>query len=336
MAQDLRDSNYNQTVEEAHPVRIAFVAALGSLLIGIPSARGQFREEIPGGVRYGEQLVQHWKVGMVIRATGGACRELKGTATVPTNWPEQTVKIVEENVSPQVRDVRYRTLDNGVRQMLVYIPALSANETARVLITYEVTRCAILAPEDPSKFVLPTKLPREVRMYLSSSPYIETRDRRIQAKAREVVKDKETAWEKVEAIYDWVRDAVEYRNGDLKGALAAMRDGHGDCEELTSLFIALCRCNKIPARTVWIPGHCYPEFYLQDADGNGHWIPCQAAGTRDFGAMPDYRPVLQKGDNFRVPEKPKERQRYVAEFLTGRPFPGSGKPTVQFFRERSN
>ena len=52
---------------------------------------------------------------------------------------------------------------------------------------------------------------------------------------------------------------------------------------------------------VWVPGHCYPEFYLEDAEGRGHWIPCQAAGTRAFGSMPEHRPILQKGDNFRVP-----------------------------------
>ena len=72
-----------------------------------------------------------------------------------------------------------------------------------------------------------------------------------------------------ELIYDHVRDNVEYRNGRLKGALAALRDGHGDCEELSSLFIAVCRANKIPARTIWVPNHCYPEFYLVDQDGEG-------------------------------------------------------------------
>jgi hypothetical protein len=80
-----------------------------------------------------------------------------------------------------------------------------------------------------------------------------------------------------------------------------------------------------------VHGHCYPEFYLEDKEGTGHWIPCQAAGTRDFGSMPDTRPILQKGDNYRVPEK-KEPQRYVAEFLTGKAR-GGGKPTARFVRE---
>ena len=62
---------------------------------------------------------------------------------------------------------------------------------------------------------------------------------------------------------------------------------------------------------VWVQGHCYPEFYLQDEDEGEHWFPCQVAGPRAFGSMPDHRPILQKGDNFRIPET-KQRRRYVA------------------------
>ena len=106
-------------------------------------------------------------------------------------------------------------------------------------------------------------------------------------------------------------EALE-RLADRKSSATPLLDG--DCEELTSLFVAMCRANGIPARSVWIPGHCYPEFYLEDDEGAGHWIPCQAAGTRAFGSMPDYRLVLQKGDNFKVPEH-RKTQRYMAEFL---------------------
>ena len=66
---------------------------------------------------------------------------------------------------------------------------------------------------------------------------------------------------------------------------------------MSSLFVAICRADGIPARLVRVPGHCYPEFYLLDRDGKGRWFPCQAAGTRAFGGMPDPRPILQKGDN---------------------------------------
>ncbi len=289
-------------------------------------------EPLPNGIKFGNKVTQRYKVGVIITAPGAPCGGVFATVPVPTDWPEQQVKIVAQDISPSVKEVEYRSLDNGVKQMLISIPNLNAGETAQALVTFEVTKRPILAPDDSMQFVVPDKPSRKVTPYLGVSPFIESTNAKIKTLAKDLVKDKEPAWQKVETIYDYVREHVEYRNGPLKGALAALKDGKGDCEELTSLFIALCRANRIPARTVWVPGHCYPEFYLEDKEGQGHWIPCQAAGTRDFGAMPDTRAILQKGDNFRVPEK-KEPQRYVAEFLTVKSIKGTGKPEVRFVRE---
>jgi hypothetical protein len=286
------------------------------------------------GIRLDKQLTQRWKVGMVIEAQG-PCVGIFATAPVPTDWPEQRVTVVGEEKSAEVTRIGYRTLDNGVKQLLVLVPQLAAGRTASTSVTLEVTKASILPPSDPSLLQIPKSPPRDVRKYLGASPYIETRNREIRSQALKLFSESEGAsdWQKIEVLYDWVRENVKYEDGELKGALAAMRDGTGDCEELTSLFIAFCRVNKIPARTVWVPGHCYPEFYLEDDEGNGHWIPCQAAGTRDFCGMPDHRPILQKGDNFTVPEVSKP-QRYVAEFLQTQSVRGL-PPQVKFIRELS-
>jgi hypothetical protein len=331
--------------QESWLVKRSLLFAACSLLLTIHNAPAQFgsrgatnrattspeEASSDAGIQLGEQLTQRWKVGMIIKAPAAPCVGVYGTATVPTDWPEQQVRLIEEDLSPEVRDLEYRTLANGVKQMLVTIPRIEAGDTAHALVTLEVTRSAILAPPDPEQMVVPARLSRDLRYFLGDSPYIETGNPRIRSLARQLVRDQETAWDKVETLYDWVRDNVEYRDGALKGAAAALKDGFGDCEELSSLFIAFCRANQIPARTVWVPGHCYPEFYLEDQQGQGHWIPCQAAGTRDFGSMPDHRPILQKGDKFRVPEK-REEQRYVAEFLKVKTV-RIGKPDVKFVRQ---
>jgi len=278
-----------------------------------------------------KQLTQRWQAGAVIQAMGGPCGGLFGTISVPTDWPEQQVKVVEEDISPSVRRVTYRK-QAGLKQMVFSIPQLPAGQTATALITFEITKSSVLAPENTERFVIPRNAPRDVRIYLGASPAIEVRNSSIRSKANEIVEGKETAWEKVEAIYDWVRENVNYKGGKLKGAVAALRDGSGNKHDLTSLFIALCRANKVPARTVWVPDHCYAEFYLMDEKGEGHWFPCQVAGTRDFGSMADHRPILQKGENIKVPEK-RERQRFVAEYLTGRAGRGSGSPDVKFVRK---
>ncbi len=284
----------------------------------------------PAGPKLGEALVQRWKLGVEITARA-PCGGIVATAPVPVNWPEQQVQVIEEEISPEVAQITYRQLEDGVTQMLVHIPQLAAGRTAKAFVTVQVTRHALLPPDNPQELVVPRRVPASVRKWLGASPYIETRSAEIRRKAQEIVQGKESAWEQVEAIYDWVRENVKYQDGSLKGALAALHDGTGDCEELTSLFIAMCRVNRIPARTVWVPNHCYPEFYLEDKQGNGYWIPCQAAGARSFGGIPEQRPILQKGDNFTVPEL-KQPQRYVSEFLQAKSLTGA-PPEVRFIRE---
>jgi len=286
-----------------------------------------------GGPQLGESLTQTWQVGCRVTAVGGACRNIVAYIPVPIDWPEQQVEIVDEEVSSYSDKPEYRVVAGTVRQMMITIPNLPAGEVAECLITLEITRHALTPPEDTSIFVLPKKLPRDVRAYLGPSPFIESQHAKIRAQAKEATAGKETAWEQVEAMFDWVRENIEPSREavPLKGAMAALRDGNGDCEDLSSLFIAMCRAMKIPARTVWVPGHCYPEFYLQDEDGTGHWIPCEPHGARSFGGIPEHRPIFQKGDNFKVPERGNDRQRYVAEFMTGER--GGGKPSVEWVRQ---
>ena len=295
---------------------------------------GQFKDEAGGnGIRLGEAKTKQWRAGVVVQAVGGSCQALKATLAVPIEWPEQEVKIVNEETTAHVKRISYRSIDDTVKQMVIEIPVVGAGQEARAIVTFEISRRAILAPEDTAGFEIPKRVPRALQGFLGPSPYIESRHPQIIRLAKQVTDDKESGWETAEAIYDHVREVVKYKDGPLKGALKALRDGDGDCEELSSLFIAMCRAKKIPARTVWVPGHCYPEFYLEDAEGKGHWFPCQAAGTRAFGEMPEQRPILQKGDNFRVPEKPKDKQRYVSPFLIGRPSRNGGKPKVRFIEE---
>jgi hypothetical protein len=308
-----------------------FAVALGVGLISSTSAQFKEGQPDPGGAKIAESQVQRWKAGMIVKALGGECKGIVGYAPVPVDWPEQTVRIVAEDITPSAK-VAYREVDGTVKLMVVTIRSLRAGDEARALVTFECRRSAILPPDNTDQFLLPDAkdLDPKIRQYLAPSPKIESTDRQIRQLANEIGADKEKAWEKVEAIYDWVRANVQYKDGPIKGALAALRDKTGDCEELTSLFIAICRAAGVPARTVWVDGHCYPEFYLVDKEGKGHWFPCQAAGSRDFGGIAEHRPVLQKGDNYQPPWNRREHQRYLAEHLTG----AGGRPSVEFVRKK--
>jgi hypothetical protein len=314
-----------------HPIPL--LVALAALALPLP-ARAQFAAPEAGSAApsLGDARTQKYRVGVMVTAEGGACRDIYATLPVPADWPEQKVQILQEDVSPDVRGLRYRTLPGGVKQMIVEIPSLPAGDKAHAIVTFSLERASITPPANPSPLTIPQKPDRALRIFLGASPYIETRHPKIMKLAKATGEDLD-GWKKVEAIYDTVREKVEYRNGDLKGAARALADGWGDCEELTCLFIAMARAEGIPARTVWVEGHCYPEFYLVDADGQGWWYPCQAAGTRAFGGMPDQLPILQKGDAFRDPDRPGKTLRYVSEFIKGSAKDGGGSPKVTWIRE---
>jgi hypothetical protein len=304
------------------------VVSLAMLAFATPA-----RSEEASGIKLANPQVQQWRFGIVITAETAPALAVVAAAPVPTDWPEQKIRVVKEDVSLAVRRVRFRAVGDGAKQLVIEIPRLEAGESAHAIFTYEIEKSEIEAPENPAPWIRPAKANRELRSYLAPSPKIESNDREIQSLAARITEGKPAGWVSAEAIYDWVRAHVTYVEGDLKGAAAALRDREGDCEELTSLFIALCRAHGVPARTVWVPGHCYPEFYLEDGQGNGHWLPCQAAGDRHFGAMPETRPILQKGDNFRLPEE-RQPARYAHPILQSSPKPGYGHPGITVIQER--
>ncbi len=255
------------------------------------------------------------------------------TTVFPAEWPEQKVEVVEVGVPPAFQH-GFRDLPGGNKQLLLQAAVLPANSTIEATIKVRVEKSQIVGPTETDQFVRPKRPGRDVKNFLGNSPYIDTTSTEVKKIVREIdAKKPESEWKRVEMLYDWVRDKIVYTRGDLKSVKQAMKDKTGDCEEMTSTFVALCRAADVPARCVWIPGHCYPEFYLEDADGEGYWFPCQAAGTRNFGSMPDHLPILQKGDRFKVPED-KDLLRYLNDFVKSQErYPqGAAKPKVEFIR----
>ena len=255
-----------------------------------------------------------WEFGARVTAQADADK-IVVSFPIPIEWPEQSISVQNIDASPHVVKNTEKSLGSA-KIMVVNIGPLAAGEQAHFLITMAIDKQNISSPESPEQFVLAKKTLGKMKLYLQSSPQIESGDRAIRKLAAELGIDPQaSAWQQVETIYKWVRDNIEYRfeetNRSCLEALAARR---GDCGEMTSLFIALCRARGIPARAVWIPQHTYPEFYLEDEQGNGHWFPCQVAGPYEFGAMTETSPILQKGDNFRLPGLPRAR-RYVQPTL---------------------
>lgn len=260
----------------------------------------------------------------------GAASGVTATFPVPTDWEDQKAELIEQQLEPQNASLRFVDL-NGTRQARVTIPRLAAGQTASVLLRYRVDRDPIVPPAQPQqlKLVETNTLPREQRSYLLPSPFIESRDEQIVTLAESLGTQEQSAWEQAKAFYDFVHQNVTYENGPMKGALAALAEKRGDCEEMTTLFVALCRARDIPARTVWVPGHCYPEFLVRTPDDEHRWVAVEMTNNFPFGQSPERRPILQKGDNFRIPGN-RQPQHYVKQELTIRDYKGASPPVVQW------
>ena len=93
-----------------------YFAALVAVLVAASSSFAQFgpkEEAQTGGPRLDKSLTKKWQVGVKVRAVGGNVGALFGTIPVPSDWPEQQVKVVAEDVSPHVGSVTYRITDSG-------------------------------------------------------------------------------------------------------------------------------------------------------------------------------------------------------------------------------
>ncbi|MEM9410967.1 MAG: transglutaminase-like domain-containing protein [Planctomycetota bacterium] len=274
--------------------------------------------EEPGAPRFSKPEVIYYEFGLKITSNGQSSGIL-GTVPVPIEWPEQKVEFIEQRKSDSLKNISFKKLGKNIRQMVIKANRLEPGEVAEGTVVLKIKKCHIQTPEDTSNLVIAKKIPGSIRQYLKPSPYIESNHRTIKKLVKKIpLPHNLSDWKRIETIYQWVRDNIEYKfDEQIHSCLTALESGQGDCEELSSLFIAICRAQGIPARAVWIPGHTYPEFYLEDKNGNGYWFPCQAAGTYQFGEMEESRPILQKGDRFKLPGNPKTL-RYVQPSLVAK------------------
>ncbi len=296
------------------------------------------------GPLLGKAVSTKYRAGMIFEARpNGGCKDLLGTAPVPTEFPEQKVRTLEENF-PRVARVSYRDLkEGGARQMVFRMRELKPGQRVEATALFEVTRRPLLPPSEPEIYKIPKSVSRDLRRYLRAGDYIESTSKTVRKLAEEIVEKVEEAnkdasdWEKIDALFEYVRTEISYKEAQIekpmRGALAALRTRDGDCEDMSALFIAMCRSLDVPARLVRVPGHCWAEFYLVDDQKEGYWFPAQVAGTEELGSMQDVRVILQKGDAFRLPESPNEDSLYVKELFTGQVKEGAPDPIYQFVQE---
>ena len=285
-------------------------------------------DAIDGGISFGPPTITNWRVAMVLASGNKQLPNVFCRIPVPVQWPEQKVSVYEENIPPEISDVGWEDLGN-IRMMTFRLKGVPAGSQVVATVTFTVETSQILAPKNTSIFRVPDKRSRETKLYLGESPEIGLRNTKLKKQAKLLFDNSQSDWKKVEAIFDWVRESIEERAGKSKGSIETFKDKFGTGEDRVSLFVAMCRLNKVPARMVFIDGSQYAEFYLVDDKKKGHWFPAQVSGIREFGSIGEPRVILQKGDRYKVPGK-KKKLKFVPAAGTSK---GVRPPILKFARE---
>ncbi|HEY1785320.1 MAG TPA: transglutaminase-like domain-containing protein [Pirellulales bacterium] len=240
------------------------------------------------------------KILLKVEAPDGKLTNVVAVEPIPMDWPEQQVRLISQKLSAGAR-VTQEVIPGQAAVLRLQVATIPQGGSATVERLYEVTRHRMQFKMPPDELDRPHRPPAELRDALTGpAPGLETQHPKIVALAESLRHRavNQGSWDMVKGFWQWTRDNVKFENGDFRGALFAVENKCGDCEEMSALFVSLCRLSNITARTVWVEGHDYPEFYLSDRQGVGHWIPAQVVGPPWFGEMAEYRPIFQKGDRF--------------------------------------
>lgn len=127
--------------------------------------------------------------------------------------------------------------------------------------------------------------------WLAPEPLIQSRDPRIAAQARQIIGRERSPSRVAELLTHWVHRSLRRATAEAANVPSAVRVLHtrrGDCNEATTLFVALARSTGLPARTVagllYLDGrfyyHAWAEVFLNDwiaVDPTFDQLPADAA-----------------------------------------------------------
>jgi len=133
---------------------------------------------------------------------------------------------------------------------------------------------AIAVAANAAPYRLPSKDTALAR-WLAPEPLIQSHDPRIAAQARQIIERERSPARAAELLTHWVHRSVRRATaaeGSVPSAVRVLETRRGDCNEATTLFVALARSAGLPSRSVggliYLNGrfyyHAWAEVYLHD------------------------------------------------------------------------
>lgn len=279
-----------------------------------------------GQTGYLEPRAYRVRIGVDLEGNGSV-GDVLATTVVPVECPEQ--KLEEERIEASGCRAEVRQLSPTARQLVVYAPEMEKGQKVSAAVTFKATISKQFLGYERSQFPEKQSVAADVRrQYLGDSPGIETHSPQVKSLAKELNAGEKHPWDLAQRFAEWIPKHIRPQQGPYTNVVTALEKRVGDCEEMSAVFVALCRAVGIPARLVWIPNHNWAEFHLADTDGQGHWIPAHTACYSWFGWVGAHELILQKGDRVATPEK-RAHQRLLADWMQW----SGARPNVRYRAE---
>jgi transglutaminase-like putative cysteine protease len=244
---------------------------------------------LPGSARADKTFEFTYEV--TLKDLPADARSVRVWIPIASSDAAQTVRL--KGIASPVRTSETRDPEYSNRILYAEI-ARPQSATARFALDYEVTRREYSG--QPAGEAASTPLSRFLR-----ADGLVPIDGKMQELAEEITRGKQGTREIARAIYDYVFKSLKYdKSGTGWGrgdALWACDAKRGNCTDFHSLFIALMRAKKIPARfEIGFPlpekaregeiagYHCWAEFYVE---GEG-WVPVDISEAWKAPSRHDY------------------------------------------------
>jgi transglutaminase-like putative cysteine protease len=181
----------------------------------------------------------------------------------------QSSRVLRASPSPHIE-----ARSEGNTRALVKIPELNPEQTFESRIETEVTTSKLNFQLDRA-----AHSSRQSDEYCRRAKFWETSDPVIRRTAEKIRHSSQDIHGFLANTFAWVRDNVKLREPQATrlGAARAIRELTGDCDELSDLFITLCRAEMVPCRRV--VGLFYRGDEVEERPFEWHaWAEVQTSG----------------------------------------------------------
>ncbi|HIP97482.1 MAG TPA: transglutaminase domain-containing protein, partial [Anaerolineae bacterium] len=171
---------------------------------------------------------------------------------VPREWDGQGTSAVE---FVRAYPAGYELLEPAGNRVLHWadVPALCASGDCVFGVEFEVSVAPVAYTIDAAEVGAYDEESELYQTYTAPNAVIPSDREEVRALAESIVGDEANPWRKVLLIQAWVEEHIVYpKLGDPypSDTLSCIKEGLGDCNGQSKVFITLCRAAGVPARVV--------------------------------------------------------------------------------------